>query len=265
MSDESLKKAVLAGWNEMSDQYQRESRISLDDVHYAPLGPGERDLRLIGDVRDMRVLELACGAAQNSIALSKWGARVTALDFSSNQLAHARKLVMQEKVAVDLVRGDAENLTMFNDEIFDLVITSFGVEFIPDLGECIRNCRRVLKARGLLIICTAHPLAAFEWDEEEKALIVTDYFRPPVEVWDELSGTGRKGITFFRTLETMTGLLADAGFALQRIVEPYPYDLPEMTDLERLEKIAYGGPYWEGMYERLSRVPFSIVYKAIKV
>ncbi|MCH7627075.1 MAG: hypothetical protein IIC83_14240 [Chloroflexi bacterium] len=75
MSDESLKKAVQAGWDEMSDEYQRESRISLDDVHYAPLGPGERELGLIGDVRDMRVLELACGAAQNSIALSKWGAQ----------------------------------------------------------------------------------------------------------------------------------------------------------------------------------------------
>ena len=264
MSDESLKKAVQAGWDEMSDEYQRESRISLDDVHYAPLGPGERDLRLIGDVRDMRVLELACGAAQNSIALSKWGARTTALDFSSNQLAHARKLVLQENVEVNLVRGDAENLAMFRDEIFDLVLTSFGLEFIPDLGRCLENCNRVLKSKGTLIACTAHPLAAFEWDEDEKALIVTDYFHPPVEVWGELSGAGRKGITFFRTLEAMTGLLADAGFSLQKILEPYPYSLPEMTEEEKVERIAYGGPFWEGMYERFRRVPFSIVYKAIK-
>ena len=66
------------------------------------------------------------------------------------------------------------------------------------------------------------------------------------------------------TLEAMTGLLADSGFTLERIAEPYPYDIEEMTEREKLEKIAYGGPYWEGMYERLSRVPFSIVYKAVK-
>lgn len=264
MSDDSLKKAAQAGWNEMSDQYQRQSRISLNDVHYAPLGPGERDLRLIGDVSGKRVLELACGAAQNSIALSKWGARVTAIDFSENQLAHARELVRQEEVGVGLVKGDAEGLAMFKDDIFDLVVTSFGVEFIPDLGRCLKNCNRVLKSEGTLVLCTTHPLAAFEWDNDDNALVVTDYFNPPVEVWDELSGTGRKGITFFRTLEAMTGLLADAGFMVERIAEPYPYDLEEMTEEEKVEKIAYGGPYWEGMYERFSRVPFSIVYKAVK-
>ena len=62
----------------------------------------------------------------------------------------------------------------------------------------------------------------------------------------------------------MTGLLADAGFLLQQIAEPYPYPLPEMTEEEKVEKIPYGGPFWEGMYERFSRVPFSIVYKAFK-
>ncbi len=264
MPDEELKKAAEAGWDEMSETYQRDSRISVDDVHYAPLGPGERELRLIGDVRGKHALELACGAAQNSIALAKWGAFATGIDLSKNQLAHARRLVGQEKVEVNLVRGDAENLAMFRDEAFDLIVSSFGVEFVPDLGECLRNCHRVLKAGGLLVICTAHPLAAFEWDEEQKALIVTDYFHPPVEVWGELSGTGRKGLTFFRTLEAMTGLMADAGFLLEKILEPYPYPLPEMSEEEKVEKIAYGGPFWEGMYERFSRVPFSIVYKAFK-
>ncbi len=81
LSTDHIKRAIQAGWDEMSQSYQAESHISLDDVHYAPLGPGERELQIIGDVNGKRVLELACGAAQNSIALAKWGAQLTALDF----------------------------------------------------------------------------------------------------------------------------------------------------------------------------------------
>ena len=115
MSSDNIKKAIQAGWDEMSDSYQAESRISLDDVHYAPIAPGERELRLLGDVRGKRVLELACGAAQNSIALAKWGAHVTAMDFSSRQLQKAKLLVSSEKVDVNLIRGDMERLGMFRN------------------------------------------------------------------------------------------------------------------------------------------------------
>ena len=73
----------------MSESYQADTLISLDDVHYSPLCPGELELGIIGEVRGKRSLEIACGAAQNSIALAKWGARATAVDMSVKQLARA--------------------------------------------------------------------------------------------------------------------------------------------------------------------------------
>ncbi len=80
VSTDRVKRAVRTAWDRMSPSYQAETRISVDDVHYAPLAPGERELKILGDVQGKRVLELACGAAQNAIAVSKWGARVTAVD-----------------------------------------------------------------------------------------------------------------------------------------------------------------------------------------
>jgi ubiquinone/menaquinone biosynthesis C-methylase UbiE len=264
LSTDHIKRAIQSGWDAMSESYQADSRISLDDVHYAPLGPGERDLQIIGDVRGRRVLELACGAAQNSIALAKWGARVTALDFSALQLEKARELVAQENVEVGLVRGDMERLEMFRDGPFDVVLSSFGWEFVPDLGACFSECYRVLKNDGLLVVCTVHPLTAFEWDSEEEALIVTDYFNPPVEVWEEASIPGQTpGLTFFHTFEEMFSLLTSAGFVVERVVEPYPYQVDAMTKEER-RAMPYGGPFWEGQYERFSHVPFSIVYTGRK-
>lgn len=261
MSTDQIKRAIGLGWDEMSESYQAETFISLDDVHYAPLCPGENELNLIGEVDGKRTLELACGGAQNSIALSKWGADATAVDLSPVQLARARALVEQEDVSVSLLRGDAERLGMFGDGCIDLVISCFGMEFLPDPAACLAECFRVLGDGGLLVIGTVHPLTAFEWDEDESLLRVTDYFSPPVEVWEEpTGGDGQKGLTFFRTVSEMFALLTGAGFRVEDVVEPAPYDAAD----PRSALAPYGGPYWESQRERLSRVPFSIVYKARK-
>ena len=245
----------------MSDSYQSQTHISLEDVHYAPLSPGEREFGLLGDIQGKSVLELACGSGQNSVAMAKWGARVTGLDISPRQLRKARNLVAEESVDVGLVRGDMERLWMFRDGCFDVVLSSFGWEFVPDLSACFTECHRVLRHGGVLVVATVHPLSAFEWDVDEKALIVTDYFNPPVELWDGPAAEGQsRAMTFFHSVEEMFGLLTGAGFAVERLLEPCPYPVGE----NRRREAPYSGPYWEGQGERLSRVPFAIVYAARK-
>ena len=249
----------------MSGAYQAETRISVDDVHYAPISPGERELKLLGDVAGQRVLELACGAAQNSIAMAKWGAHVTALDLSARQLHQARRLVSQAGVTVHLLRGDMERLEMFRDPRFDIILSSFGIEFVPDLATCLAGCHRVLREGGMLVVSTVHPLAAFEWDEVEQGLTVTDYFHLPVEVWEEPSDGGRNtGMTFFHTVHEVFELLVECGFRVERILEPYPYPLHTMSKQERAD-IPYSGSFWETQYDRFRKVPFAIIYTARKL
>ena len=261
MSTDYIKRAISLGWDEMSESYQTDTLISLDDVHYSPLCPGELDLGIIDEVRGKRSLELACGAAQNSIALAKWGARAAALDMSVKQLARAKALVSREDVQVNLLQGDAERLDMLTNDAFDLIISCFGMEFLPDPAACLSECYRVLCDDGVLVLGTVHPLTAFEWDEEEGLLRVTDYFNPPVEVWEEPTmSEGQKGLTFFRTVSEMFALLTGAGFRVEQVVEPMPYDAAD----PRRYDTPYGGAYWEGQRERLERVPFAIVYKARK-
>ena len=261
MSTDSIKRAILLGWDEMSGPYQTETRISLDDVHYSPLCPGERELGIIGDVRGKRTLELACGAAQNSIALSKWGADATAIDMSGQQLARASELAAQEGIALNLIQCDIERLPMLTDECFDLVVSCFGMEFLPDPAACLAESCRLLRDDGMLVIGTVHPLTAFEWDADEEMLRVTDYFNLPVEVWEEPThDASQNGLTFFRTVSEMFVLLTGAGFQVEQVVEPMPYDSAD----SRREQAPYGGAYWESQRQRLSRVPFAIVYKARK-
>ncbi len=262
MADSPLKRAVKSGWDEMSDRYQRHAVISTDDVHYGPLIPGEKEFRLLGDVRGKRVLELACGGAQNSIALAKWGACVTAVDLSPKQLAHARRLATSEGVDVSMIQADIERLTMFADDSFDIILSSNGIEFVTDIGECLREWHRVLRPEGIAVISTVHPLAAFEWDERQGALLIQNYFNLPVEVWQDVGETdGQRGLTFFRTIEEMFSTLTGVGFSVERFLEPVSYPIHRMSDAEKA-KIPYRGTTWESDYERMSKIPFNIIYVA---
>ena len=61
-------------------------------AHYGPDIPTEAELRLLGDLKGKKVLELGCGGAQCSIAFAKQGATAIGVDFSAAQLAFARQL-----------------------------------------------------------------------------------------------------------------------------------------------------------------------------
>lgn len=264
LTTDPIKRDTGAGWDEMSEDYQRDSDISLDDVHYAPFAMGESELNLLGSVEGKFILELACGAAQNSIALTKWGAKCVGMDISPKQLRQAAKYCAQESAQVGLVRGDMERPSMFAPGSFDVIISSFGWEFIPDLSACFKSCNSLLIPGGTLLVCTAHPLNAFEWDDREGAALVTDYFSPPIEVWEAPVADGHgPGMTFFRTYSEMFDLLTKSGFSVERVVEPFPHYLTDEMDAGG-GKSPYVGSYWSASRERLSRMPFAIIYLARK-
>ncbi len=243
----------------MSESYQADSAISTSDVHYAPFALGERHFRLLGDVQDKKVLELACGGAQNSIALSSWGADVVALDISSAQLEFARALRNMTGESFELIVGDMGSPTMFRPNSFDLILSAFGWEFIPDLMSCVAHCADLLRPGGQLLMSTVHPLTAFDWDMGRRTLLVTDYFNPPVEVWEDPVPDGHSpGLTFFRTIEELVETVTGAGLVVEKLLEPYPVSADDGPESP------YAGRYWADHWERLTHIPFAIVISARK-
>ena len=138
-------------WNAILKSYQGEKRISLDNVHYGPVAPGERELELLGDVKGKKVLELGCGGGQNSIVLTKWGAEVIGIDISEFQLEHANGLAKKEKVKVTFIQGRMEDLGQFKSNTFDIVISSHAIGYVDDLKVVFKETERVLKPEGFLV------------------------------------------------------------------------------------------------------------------
>lgn len=255
----NYKKGVKNGWNAMSAWYQSECVISVEQVHYSPFALGEDVFKLLGNVSDKEILELGCGAAHNAIALALNGAHVIAVDFSEQQLKHARDLKARENISVSLLQADIESLTFIRDKSFDIILSVFALEFVPNISLFMEECYRVLKPGGLLVVSTTHPLSAFEWINPENALVVDDYFNPPVELWQEDVQTGKeRGITFFRTMEELFKSMSTPGFRIDKLLEPIA------VSREDIPKSPYRGPYWDTHWERFSLIPFALLLRGVK-
>jgi SAM-dependent methyltransferase len=90
------------------------------------------------------VLDVATGTGNVAIRAAAAGAQVVGLDLTPELFDTARRRAADADVTVDWVEGDAEDLP-FDDERFDLVLSTFGVQFAPRhqivAGELARVCR----------------------------------------------------------------------------------------------------------------------------
>jgi ubiquinone/menaquinone biosynthesis C-methylase UbiE len=98
------------------------------------------------DVRSgQKVLDVAAGNGNVSLAAARRWCAVTASDYVPALLERARERAAAERLGIELREADAEALP-FADESFDAVVSSFGVMFTPDqdraAAELVRVCRR---------------------------------------------------------------------------------------------------------------------------
>ena len=235
------------GWDRYAAAYQADARLPTDVVHYGPDLPNESSLRLLGDLKGRRVLDLGCGAAQASIACAKQGATVIGVDSSAEQLTLARQLCEQEAVRVELRQGDLADLAFLNSDSIDLVFSASAFDYVEDIGRAFRQCHRVLKVGAPLVFSCKHPMwQVLDEDSSPPLLSRRAYFdHTPVDV-------ERSGVTLTEYPHTFADLtlgLARASLRIETIIEPEPSSAGPRS------------PWWREA-ERL--IPRTIIFKARK-
>lgn len=93
------------------------------------------------------ILEIGCGIGltTNFIASRFATAKITALDYDSDQLKIAYK--SRRSNAISFVKGDATQL-QFEDQSFDLIFQIFAFHHIPDYKSAMKEVYRTLKPNG---------------------------------------------------------------------------------------------------------------------
>lgn len=171
-------------------------------------------ISLLGPVDGRRVLELGCGAGPLTAWLVEQGARVTACDVSPAMVELARRRVGNR---ADVFVADISEPLPFADRAFDRVVASLVLHYLREWTSVLGEVRRVLEPAGSFAFSTHHP--TMDWPLASP----DDYFatRRVDDVW-EMQGQ-RFAVSFWRRpLTAMCEAIADAGFAIERLVEPMP-------------------------------------------
>jgi SAM-dependent methyltransferase len=98
-----------------------------------------------------RVLDVACGAGQTAIPMSRAGAKVTGIDIATNLIEQARARAQAENLDARFDEGDAETLP-YPDGSFDIVISLIGAMFAPRPELVAAELKRVCRPGGRIIM-----------------------------------------------------------------------------------------------------------------
>lgn len=96
---------------------------------------------------DERVLDIAAGNGNASLAAARRGCKVTSTDYVDTLLERGAERAQAERLTIDFQTADAENLP-FAQASFDVVLSTFGVMFTPDQSRAAAEMLRVCRPGG---------------------------------------------------------------------------------------------------------------------
>jgi Ca2+-binding RTX toxin-like protein len=105
---------------------------------------------------DERVLDVAAGNGNATLAAARRGCRVTSTDYVPALLDQAAERARAERLVVTFQEADAEALP-FPDASFDAVLSTFGVMFAPDQPRAAAELARVCRPGGRIGLASWTP------------------------------------------------------------------------------------------------------------
>jgi ubiquinone/menaquinone biosynthesis C-methylase UbiE len=110
--------------------------------------------RLLKIKKEDIILDLGCGSGNILIDLSKKVKIAYGADISSNALNFISKRIEKENIKnIKLVKIESQELP-FENSFFDKIIATELIEHLEDPSYLIKECFRILKLNGLLILTT---------------------------------------------------------------------------------------------------------------
>ncbi len=184
-------------------------------------------LSLLPDVKGMRVLDAGCGSGTYTELLLGRGAEVIAIDASDGMVEQAQARVGSRAQVLRAEIG--QTLDFLADESLDLVLSPLAIDYVENWHAVFSEFYRVLRAPGYLVFSINHPFFDFlDFNSEQ-------YFATEA-VSVEYSSLGNVRVpTFRRPLNAVINPLVEAGFSLERLVEPQPTEEFRQADPERYE------------------------------
>ncbi|MEN4762047.1 class I SAM-dependent methyltransferase [Chryseobacterium sp. C39-AII1] len=146
-------------WNAKVEPHLKSDFYFVDEFLKGRTSLNSIELELLGDIKGKTVLHLQCHFGQDSISLSRMGAKVTGIDLSDKAIETAKDLAQKTGENVEFMCTDLYNLPNALDQKFDIVFTSYGtIGWLPDLEKWAKIINHFLKPNGKFIMAEFHPV-----------------------------------------------------------------------------------------------------------
>jgi len=172
-------------------------------------------------LKGLKTLGLASGGGQQGPILATLGADVTIFDNSEKQLKQDEILSDKFNLKIKTVQGDMRNLSVFEDNSFDLIFNPCSIVFVDNVLPVWKECYRVLKPGGVLMTGLINPII-FQLDDESLKLLYkqpfSDLHSLPKEELEKLKSENEP-LVFGHSLSDQIGGQLDAGFKITGMFE----------------------------------------------
>jgi SAM-dependent methyltransferase len=117
---------------------------------------GERLCEAVDLRAGERVLDVAAGNGNATLAAARHFAQVTSTDYVGKLLERGKERAAAERLTVTFQTADAEALP-FPDNSFDVVLSTFGVMFTPDQPKAAAELARTVRKGGRIGLASWTP------------------------------------------------------------------------------------------------------------
>ncbi|WP_298536177.1 bifunctional 2-polyprenyl-6-hydroxyphenol methylase/3-demethylubiquinol 3-O-methyltransferase UbiG [uncultured Algibacter sp.] len=176
-------------WNDKVKVHSESNMYDLEGFKKGKSSLMPYELEALGDVKGKSLLHLQCHFGQDTLSLSRMGAKCVGVDLSDEGVKLAKRLNDELKLDANFVCCNVLDTSEFVKDEFDIVYTSYGViGWLPDLKPWGQMIAERLKKGGTFFMAEFHPIVWMFDYLEDKPVMKYGYMQDEV-IYEEYEGT----------------------------------------------------------------------------
>lgn len=149
-----INEALHASEKKFHDEWalsETADTVEIDAAFEAITAPENRFiLKMLGDIRSKKLLDVGTGLGESAIYLAKQGATVTAVDISPKMIELCAENAIRQGVTITTHVTTGEDLGLTPNS-FDIVYAANLIHHIHDRDRFLSNVQQVLKPGGIFV------------------------------------------------------------------------------------------------------------------